>query len=84
MAGLDVLAERGTPYENHRAAFKQHWDRGHPGMPPWLGNRAFHNSHRSVLLFKDPRHYGKFGWKVPAIYAYVWPVSDRYHMTEYH
>jgi len=31
--------------------------------PPWLGKRAFHASHRSNLLRKDPVWYGQFGWK---------------------
>ena len=33
--------------------------------PPWLGNIEFHASHRSNLLRKDPKHYGRFGWIEP-------------------
>lgn len=43
--------------------------------PPWLGNEAFHASHRSNLLRKDPDWYGKFDWKEPTNLEYVWPVS---------
>jgi len=42
--------------------------------PTWLGNSAFHDSHRSNLLRKDPIHYGQFGWTEPNNLPYVWPV----------
>lgn len=42
--------------------------------PPWLHTPAFHASHRSNLLRKDPDHYGQFGWVEPANLDYVWPV----------
>lgn len=43
-------------------------------LPPWLGNEAFHASHRSNLLRKDSVWYGKFGWAEPTDLPYVWPV----------
>ena len=43
-------------------------------MPDWFGDEAFHASHRSNLLRKDPVHYGEFGWDEPDDLAYVWPV----------
>lgn len=42
-------------------------------MPPWLGDDAFHASHRSNLLRKDPDWYGRFGWKEPHDLPYIWP-----------
>ena len=49
--------------------------------PPWLGNEAFHASHRAALLYKLPDHYSQFGWEEsPAVpdengkLPYVWPV----------
>lgn len=42
--------------------------------PWWLGNEAFHASHRSNLLRKDPLWYGRFGWTEPPDLPYVWPV----------
>lgn len=42
---------------------------------PWLNNPAFHASHRSNLLRKDPQHYGQFGWTEPNDLPYVWPVG---------
>jgi hypothetical protein len=48
-------------------------------IPPWLGTRRFHFSHRSHLLRKDPQHYGKMGWKVDLSAPCYWPV--RYSPT---
>lgn len=43
--------------------------------PKWLGDEAFHASHRSNLLMKDADWYGQFGWKeVPGL-PYVWPAG---------
>lgn len=41
--------------------------------PPWLGNEAYHASHRSNLLRKDFAHYSQFGWTEPTTLPYVWP-----------
>ncbi|MFW6090881.1 MAG: MSMEG_6728 family protein [Actinomycetota bacterium] len=46
-------------------------------LPPWLGSEAFHRSHRSALLRKDPEHYRRWFPDVPADLPYVWPESDR-------
>ena len=55
-------------------SFAQHsLDQGQIPLPPWLGDPAFHASHRSNLLRKDPVHYGQFGWAEPADLPYVWP-----------
>lgn len=43
--------------------------------PKWLGDEAFHASHRSNLLRKDPDYYGQFGWSEPHDLEYVWPVK---------
>ena len=45
-------------------------------LPSWLGDEAFHLSHRSALVRKDPGHYRPlFGDDVPADLPYVWPSS---------
>ena len=44
--------------------------------PPWLGDKAFHASHRSNLLRKDPEWYGQFGWSEGPDLEYVWPVEQ--------
>ena len=46
-------------------------------LPPWLGDDAFHRSHQSALVRKDPQHYRKFFADVPDDLEYVWPGSDR-------
>lgn len=40
--------------------------------PPWIGNNAFHASHRSNLLRKDLRYYSQFNWKEPDNLDYIW------------
>ncbi|GAQ66513.1 MULTISPECIES: MSMEG_6728 family protein [Streptomyces] len=46
-------------------------------LPPWLGDDAFHRSHRSALLRKDPDLYAGSFPGVPDDLPYVWPASDR-------
>jgi hypothetical protein len=43
--------------------------------PPWLGNGAFHASHRAALLYKYPEYYSQFGWSEAPEWNYVWPVK---------
>jgi len=47
---------------------------GRVRMPPWLGDQAFHASHRSNLLRKNPVFYGQYGWEERSDLPYVWPV----------
>jgi hypothetical protein len=42
-------------------------------LPAWLGDEAFHRSHRSSLLHKDPAWYGPVFTDVPPDLPYVWP-----------
>lgn len=44
--------------------------------PAWLGNPAFHASHRAALLYKSPTHYAAFGWTETPALAYVWPTLE--------
>lgn len=46
--------------------------------PPWLGLDAFHASHRSNLLRKDPEYYGQFGWSEGPDLEYYWPSKEGY------
>jgi hypothetical protein len=41
--------------------------------PPWLGDERFHSSHRAALLWKNPDHYGQFGWSEAPQMNYYWP-----------
>ena len=43
------------------------------GLPPWIGNEAFHLSHQSNLVRKDPEFYGKLFPGVPDDLPYLWP-----------
>lgn len=45
-------------------------------MPWWLGNRAFHASHRAALLAKDPSFYSQYGWKEQPKIQYYWPTKE--------
>jgi hypothetical protein len=44
--------------------------------PYWLGNKEFHDSHKSNLLRKKPEYYSQFNWDVPDNLPYVWPTSE--------
>ncbi|MEU8462000.1 MSMEG_6728 family protein [Streptomyces sp. NPDC029003] len=46
-------------------------------LPPWLGEPAFHRSHRSALVRKAPDLYRRHFPDVPDDLPYVWPASDR-------
>lgn len=46
-------------------------------LPSWLGDSAFHRSHRSALVRKDPDTYAPLFPGVPDDLPYVWPASDR-------
>lgn len=44
-------------------------------VPPWLGKKSFHDSHRSNLLKKDLSWYKNYDWDVSNDLEYVWPVK---------
>src|SRR4051794_40821608 len=44
-------------------------------LPPWLGDEAFHRSHRSALLRKEPELYRDRWPDVPDDLEYVWPAA---------
>jgi hypothetical protein len=51
-------------------------DLGRDGrLPPWLGDAAFHRSHRSALVRKLPEHYRAYFPDAPDDLPYVWPGS---------
>jgi hypothetical protein len=45
----------------------------HPPLPEWVGDEAFHSSHRYNLLRKDSVHYGRFNWTEGPDLPYKWP-----------
>lgn len=42
--------------------------------PAWLGDDAFHASHRANLLRKDAIYYRRHGWTEDPSLPYVWPA----------
>lgn len=75
LAGLDELKHRGKDYPHHYVEVDRHLNH-YPdtGPPCWLGDPAFHASHRSNLLRKNYEWYGQFGWSEPIDLPYVWPL----------
>jgi hypothetical protein len=63
----DKLVEEGAEFL--RAA-------GPLPLPPWLGDEAFHRSHRSNLLRKDSAHYSVYFTDVSDDLPYVWPQES--------
>lgn len=53
---------------------EQSWLETHKKLPSWLGNEAFHRSHRSNLIRKMPKYYvGVLHWDDPSDLPYIWP-----------
>jgi len=50
--------------------------------PWWLGEQAFHDSHKSKLLQKKPEHYNQFNWNVPTDLNYWWPTKNNLTSSE--
>lgn len=46
-------------------------------MPLWLGNKNFHESHKSNLLRKDKAYYSQFFSNIEENLDYVWPVYSK-------
>jgi hypothetical protein len=42
-------------------------------MPPWLGRKDFHDSHKSNLVRKKPEHYKPIFGEISPLMEYVWP-----------
>lgn len=42
--------------------------------PKWLGDGAFHASHRAALLYKNYDFYSQFGWSEQPELNYIWPT----------
>ena len=53
------------------------YDTGEIIMPDWIGNEAFHSSHRANLLRKDFDYYSQFGWTENPERPYVWHDKEK-------
>ena len=49
------------------------------GLPPWLGDPAFHLAHRSNLVRKDPEFYRPLFGGIPDDLPYIWPDPAASH-----
>lgn len=63
------LAAAGVPVVRSQAELA-----GAGALPSWLGDEAFHRSHQSSLVRKDPAHYRPLFPGVPDDLPYVWPT----------
>lgn len=68
-----IIAELRTMTGRRSRVRSQAELRARGKLPPWLGKRAFHRSHRSALLRKDPEWYGARFSGDPEL-PYFWPV----------
>lgn len=66
--------DRGMNPHKSTKIIKKHL-RGQKIYPPWLGNRKFHLSHKSNLLRKDKKYYGRYFKNIPDSLPYVWMVK---------
>ena len=41
-------------------------------LPPWIGNKLLHDTHKSNLLRKDTDFYVQYNWAVPMDLQYYW------------
>lgn len=74
LAGIDELRVRGREYPVIEQELQTLLESEvSTKEPSWLGDDAFHASHRSNLLRKDPVWYGQFGWSEPSDLPYIWP-----------
>ncbi|WP_073502004.1 MSMEG_6728 family protein [Actinacidiphila paucisporea] len=70
--GADFAAHRpGAPVRGEDALART------GDLPNWLGDPAFHLSHRSALVAKAPDYYGPLFPDAAPDLPYVWPDSDR-------
>lgn len=69
---------RSRGYKDSLQPFFSSWmGRGPAESVSWLGDEAFHASHRSNLLRKFPEHYRQFWPDEPMDLPYIWPINER-------
>lgn len=75
LACCDAWIARGYR-DTMRERFAEVAEQWSADEPLWWGDEAFHSSHRSNLLRKDPSFYGAYGWDDDPEAPYVWPVAS--------
>lgn len=72
--GFEELDRRGRYYPHHILTFQNYLKEFiDNGLPPFIGDEAFHSSHRAALLSKNPEYYSRFNWKEEPKLDYIWP-----------
>jgi hypothetical protein len=71
---IDIWIQRGF-YNTMLFCTYNQWYEDNVIYPIWLGNKDFHDSHKSNLLRKDPKWYSQYNWNVPDNLPYIWPVK---------
>lgn len=56
--------------------FKNWFELLDQNTPDWLGNKNFHDSHKSNLLRKDFEFYSGYNWDISSDLEYVWPNGN--------
>ncbi len=72
----DVMLRVVREQETHNVKAYDYFRVKHYCLPPWFGDYAFHESHRSNLLRKDETFYRKYGWTEPTDLPYIWPSNN--------
>jgi len=59
-------------YKNNMKLYTVKLDTTKQYLPNWFGRKDFHDAHKSNLLRKDKKFYGKYNWDVPDNLPYKW------------
>jgi hypothetical protein len=69
----DTVADQLAEFAPEVVGKPQAWLAAEGLLPPWLGDPALHESHRSRLIAKDPAYYRPLFPGTPEGLEYVWP-----------
>lgn len=72
----DTVADQLAEFAPEVVGRSQEWLAGRGLLPPWLGDPAVHESHRSKLIAKDPAYYRPLFPGTPEGLDYVWPAGE--------
>jgi len=66
---------KDTCKEKIKEIIKSKYGKAEVVLPRWIGNNAFHRSHKSNLIRKKPEWYEKMFGKMPNDLPYIWPSN---------
>lgn len=67
---------RDTCLDKTQDLYFHHRDEGEDRVPKWIGWLAFHASHQSNLIRKDPAYYRPLFPGIPDDLPYIWPIEE--------